>query len=157
MPEHARAFGELFFDDDGDAGANGCGSERVTSVTRRREARLRPRFGLDDLFSRGDGRDRVAAAEGFAERHDVRHDSRSLDGEVATGAAEAGDHLVCDEKRVVLACELGDRGEPLGRWNDVAGGALHGLDENGSQAAGGFLLELVAGKLDAQKTAAWMR
>ncbi len=46
------------------------------------------------------------------------------------GAPETGDHLVGDEKRVVLSRDILDGGEELRRRHDVPGRPLDRLDEN---------------------------
>ena len=80
--------------------------QRVAAVARRRRARQRERLGGDDLV----GRDHARSPGNpdpmpFPDRHDVGHHVVVIAAEHQTGAAEAGDHLVGDEQRAVLACD----------------------------------------------------
>ncbi len=73
------------------------------------------------------------------------------------GAAEAGDHLVGDQQRAVLVRESLHAGQELRRRDDVARRALHGLDDDRGDRAGGRHLELLAREVEAGDAAVGIR
>ena len=73
-----------------------------------------------------------------------------LDAEALTGAREPGDHLVGDQQGLVLFGQLLQAAQEVRRGHDVAGGALHRLDQDRRELARGFLLQLFARELDTQ-------
>ena len=68
-------------------------------------------------------------------------------------AAEARDHLVGDEERVVLTSHLPDGGQELRRRDHVAGGALDRLHDHRGQGPRGRMLEDLPGELRALDSA----
>ena len=75
-----------------------------------------------------------------------------IDAPHLAGATEAGDHLVRDQQRVVLARDLLHRGQELRRRHHVARRALDGLHQDGGQGARGGIADHLAreaGALDA--------
>src|SRR5438094_984523 len=114
-------------------GAQGLveGRQRIAAVARRTEARIGPWLGGGDDVARDHAAQREAAADPLADGHDVGDHALVLGPPHRARAAEAGDHLVGDEQRAVLAGDGLDRGQEAGRGDDVAGGALDRLDDDG--------------------------
>ena len=88
------------------------------------------RHALGRLVGREARADREAAAEPLGERHDVRRGTRPFVGEQLAGAADAGLHLVVDEKQAVLVAERAQVAQELRRHQADAALALDRLDHD---------------------------
>ena len=139
VEEHAadarRVLDEPLVEDRLDRHQRRGGRQRVAAVARRRGARQRERLGGHDRVGGDHGAHRIPRRHPLPHRHDVGRDAVVIAAEHPARAAEAGDHLVGDEERAVLARDrVHARQEAVGR-HDVAGGALHRLDDDRGRPA----------------------
>jgi hypothetical protein len=78
--------------------------------------------------------DRHAVPERLRQRDDVGRDLCVLEREPATGATEAGLHLVDDHERFALVAQPADAAQIFGRRLLHAALALNGLEQHGAHA-----------------------
>ena len=88
---------------------------------------------------------------------DVRNDAVVLDAPELSGAPEARDHLVGDEEGPVVLRDRLDGGQKAGRRDDVAGRALHRLDDDRGDLPAGLVPDDVSGLLRAGDPAVGVR
>ena len=94
---------------------------------------------LEDRVRDGNPTERnVPGVHTFGEGDEVRGDVPVVEGEPATGATEAGHHLVGDEDDPVLRRQLAHAGEVAGRRGVDPCGARHGLEDECGDIAGPF-------------------
>src|SRR5208283_4245275 len=93
--------------------------------------------GRSDFVAGGEGRERESVGNTFGRDQDVRLDAEVLDGEHFAGAAEAGLHFIADEEDAVAVENLFYLAEVVGRRNDNASLAHHGLGDERPHVAGG--------------------
>ncbi len=79
------------------------------------------------------GAERESAADALGDRHDVGLDPGPLAGEELAGAADAGLHLVGDEKQAVLVAERAQRRQERRAGDADAAFALDRLHEDGGR------------------------
>src|SRR5207248_4482433 len=103
------------------------------------------------------GADGEACAEALADGDEVGDDAAAFTGEPPAGAPESADHLVGDEDGAVLFRHRLHPLEELRRRDDVASGALHGLDDDGGQGSRGLMGELLAREVGAGDVASRVR
>src|SRR6185369_2456138 len=86
----------------------------------------------EDLVVGKHGRDGIeTAGQSFAEQRHIRLDALVLFRKQLAGAAEYSLDLVEDQHHVVRSAELAHPREIACRWNDDAGFALDGFDQEG--------------------------
>src|SRR5438309_4632162 len=139
-----RVLDEVLFQDDLERGEPRRRGERIAAVARRGRARVRPGLLARQLLRRDHGGERKASAHALAHRHDVGHDLIVVGAPHRARPADARDHLVADQERARLLGDLLDGAEEaLGR-DDIAGGALDGLDDDGGDLPARLVADDVA-------------
>ena len=102
-----------------------------------------PEESFEDAFSRqGGGQRHGSAGEAFGQREEIRNNILVFAGEHFPGAAEAGHHLVADEKDVVLITPRAQITQQSFRpWAHTAGALNEGLNDDAGERVHGFLLQ----------------
>src|SRR5262245_2732720 len=144
---------EILLQDDLERGEAGRGGQRVAAIARRAGARVGPGLRGRGLLAGDHAGQRKAAAHPLADRHDVGHDPVVLGAPHGAGTAEPGDHLVGDQERAMLARDSLHSTQEAVRGNDVAGGALHRLDDDRADLARRLIPDDVAHELRARDAA----
>src|SRR5713226_6829989 len=139
-----RVLDEVLLEDDLEGGEPRRRGERVAAVARRGCARVRPGLLARQLLRRDDGGEGEASAHALAHRHDVRHDLIVVGAPHGTRSSDARDHLVAEEERPRLLGDLLDGAEEAFGRDDIAGGALDGLDDDGRDLAARLVADDVA-------------
>ena len=81
----------------------------------------------------------IPAGDTLGERHDVRLDPPSAEGEPPSGASEAGDHLVGDKEDLVSRADFADLREIIVRRNDDSACALNRLRNESGHGVRAFV------------------
>ncbi len=153
----SRVLDQVLLDDDLQGRQPRGGGERIAAVGGAAAGGIRERLGLRQLVGRDDRRERKAAADSLAAGHDVGNHLVVVDAPELSGASEARDHLVGDEECAVLLGDRAHRGQEPGRRDDVAGGALHRLDDDRGDLAAGLVPDHGARFLGARDAAVRVR
>ncbi len=92
--------------------------------------------------------------EGLADGDDVGAHAGVVDPPAQSGATEAGDHLVGDEKRADVIRDGANGGQELLGRDDVPRGSLHGLDDERRHGSRGRGLDVRTDEIGASQAAA---
>src|ERR1700677_1850775 len=132
------------------------GGERIAAVTRRTAAWLAEGRCGHAIERRGDGAQGKAAADALADRHDVGLQPKVIGSPHLAGAAEADQNFIGDEKRAGLGRDLAHRVDDVVGRTNVAGRALHRLDDDRRELALRVVFDDVAKMLGAGQAARWV-
>src|ERR1700722_12355711 len=122
----------------------GRSGQRIAAVARRASARLTERLGGHALEGRGDGTEGKAAADPFADRHDVGLETELFRRPHRSSAAEASQDFIDDEQSVEFIGDVAHGLNEIVRRDDVARRALHRLQDDRCNLVLGVILHDVA-------------
>src|SRR5580700_522419 len=148
-----RIFDQPVLENSLNGAKTGRGGQRIATVARRASARLAERLGGHALEGRGDGTEGKAAADPFADRHDVGLEAELLRRPHRSSAAEAGEDFIDDEQSVEFIGDVAHCLNEIVRRDDVARRALHRLQDDRRNLVLGVILHDVAQMLRTSQSA----
>ena len=121
---------QVFLHDDLEGGEASRGCERIAAVARRAGARVGPGLRARQEVRGDHAAQREPATHALAHGHDVGDDAVVASAPHRACPSEAGEHLVGDQKGVVLSRDRLDRSQEAVGRDHVARSALDGLHDD---------------------------